>query len=196
MARRTSSDVSTCFVFTISLPCEPHRAHFTVGRKKYAEVEDEVREYLQAIGDIRARLRELVQADVAAYSAVGDAYGMAKASDDEKAARSAAIQDALRGAAEVPLALARCCAELTEFLPPLAEKGNRNLISDVGVAARLCVAAFDCARLNVEVNLALMDDVEFAIRTRAELLVMREATHAICEWVFADVMEFVTRKQD
>ncbi len=117
---------------------------------------------------------------------------MSRDTDADKSARAAAIQAALRGAAEVPLALARCCAELAKFLPPLAAKGNRNLISDVGVAARLCVAAFDCARLNVEVNLALMEDVEFAIRTRAELLVMREATHVICERVFADVMDAVT----
>jgi formiminotetrahydrofolate cyclodeaminase len=169
-------------------------ANFTVGKKKYAEVEAEVREYLEAIGDIRARLRELVQADVAAYSAVGDAYGMPKTTDDEKAARSAAIQDALRGAAEVPLALARCCAELAEYLPPLAEKGNRNLISDVGVAARLCEAAFDCALLNVEVNLALMEDAEFALRARMELDTLGEATRRACGQAWAQVMAAITEE--
>jgi formiminotetrahydrofolate cyclodeaminase len=169
-------------------------ANFTVGKKKYAEVEAEVREYLEAIGDIRARLRELVQADVAAYSAVGDAYGMPKGSDAERGARNEAIQSALRGAAEVPLALARCCAELAEYLPPLAEKGNRNLISDVGVAARLCEAAFDCALLNVEVNLALMEDAEFALRARMELDTLGEATRRACGQAWAQVMAAITEE--
>jgi len=169
-------------------------ANFTVGKKKYADVEAEVREYLEALGDIRARLRELVQADVAAYSAVGDAYGMARDTGEDKSARSAAIQDALRGAAEVPLALARCCAELAEYLPPLAEKGNRNLISDVGVAARLCEAAFDCALLNVEVNLALMEDAEFALRARMELDTLGEATRRTCGQVWAQVMAAITEE--
>jgi len=167
-------------------------ANFTVGKKKYAEVEDEVREHLDAITALREELTELVQLDVAAYSAVGAAYGMPKGSDEDKSARAAAIQAALRGAAEVPLALARCCAELAPHLPPLAEKGNRNLISDVGVAARLCEAAFDCALLNVEVNLALIDDVEFALRARMELDTLGEATRRTCGQVWAHVMDTVT----
>ena len=169
-------------------------ANFTVGRKKYAAVDAEVREHMAAIGDIRVELTELVQADVAAYSAVGAAYAMKRDTDENKSARAAAIQDALRGAADIPLALARCCAELAEFLPPLAAKGNRNLISDVGVAARMCEAAFDCARLNVEVNLALMDDAEFAMRARAELLVKGEATRRTCGQVWAQVMAEVTKE--
>lgn len=171
-------------------------ANFTVGKKKYADVEDEVREHLEAITALREELTELVQADVEAYAAVGAAYGMSPDSDADKSARAAAIQDALRGAAEVPLALADCCARLASHLPPLAEKGNRNLISDVGVAARLCEAAFDCARLNVEVNLALMTDAEFALRARMKLDTLGEATRRTCGRVWADVMDAVTGEQD
>ncbi|MCD6361818.1 MAG: cyclodeaminase/cyclohydrolase family protein [Armatimonadetes bacterium] len=166
-------------------------ANFTVGRKKYADVEAEMREHLEAVTALRAELTALVQADVEAYSAVGAAYGMARGSDDEKAAREAAIQEALRGAAEVPLALADCCARLAPHLAPLAAKGNRNLISDVGVAAGLCRAAFDCATLNVEVNLAWMKDAEFALRARMRLDVLREAVHRACDRVWADVMDAV-----
>ncbi len=170
--------------------------NFTVGKKKYADVESEIREHMSAIGDIRAELIEITHADVEAYSIVRDAYGLPKRGDIIKAARDELIQTALRGAAEVPLELARCTHRLSTHLPPLAAKGNRNLISDVGVAARLCQAAFDCARLNVEVNLALLDDVEFAMRAGTELRVMGEAVRATCERVFADVMAAVTRKQD
>ena len=167
-------------------------ASFTVGKKKYAEVEDEMREHLEAIGALRAELTALVQMDAEVYSMVRLAYGMPSSSALIKTAREEAIRISLRGAAEVPLALARYCAELAPHLPPLAAKGNQNLVSDVGVAAALCRAAFDCAALNVEVNLALMTDTEFALRARMTLDALREPTHRTCDRVWAQVMAVVT----
>ena len=142
---------------------------FTVGKKKYAAVEDEVSARLEAIDQACAEMLALTQEDVVAFGAVGAAYGMPKGSDEEKQARSAAIQDALRQAAGVPLRLVEACAQLSEHLLPLAQKGNQNLISDVGVAAKLCQAACECAWLNVEVNLQLIDDDAFVMAQRARL---------------------------
>lgn len=141
---------------------------FTIGRQKYADVEDEIRAHLAAIDAVRAEMLALVQADVDAFGAVGAAYGMPRETAEEKSARSAAIQEALRVAADVPLRLARACAELSRHLPALLAKGNRNLASDVGVGARLCIAACECAWLNVEVNLAALKDEQFVSATRAE----------------------------
>jgi len=141
---------------------------FTVGRKKYADVEDEIREHLAAVDEVRAEMLTLVQADVTAFTAVGAAYGLPRETAEQKSARSAAIQEALRAAADVPLRLARACAALSRHLPALLEKGNQNLVSDVGVGARLCAAACECAWLNVEVNLAALKDEAFVAATRAE----------------------------
>lgn len=176
----------------LAAACAEMVASFTVGKKKYAEVEAEMREHLEAISALRAELTEFVQGDVDSYMAVRLAHMLPKKNRVTKAARDEAIQISLRGAAEVPLALARLCAQLAPHLPPLAAKGNQNLICDVGVAAALCRAAFDCAALNVEVNLALLTDTEFALRARMTLDALREPTHRTCDRVRAQVMAVVT----
>lgn len=157
---------------------------FTVGRKKYADVEDEIRAHLAAIDAVRAEMLTLVQADVDAFRAVGAAYELPRETAEEKSARSAAIQAALRVAADVPLRLTRACAELARRLPALLEKGNRNLVSDVGVAVRLCEAACECAWLNVEVNLAALKDEQFVTAARAETEELRAEVRRTCAEVW------------
>ncbi len=142
---------------------------FTAGKEKYAEVEEEVQGHLDAIDEIIEEMLALTHEDVVAFGEVGEAYAMPRETDEQKQARSAAIQDALREAAAVPLQLVDACARLAEHLMPLTEKGNQNLVSDVGVAAKLCEAACECGWLNVEVNLSLIDDEAFVTAKRARL---------------------------
>jgi formiminotetrahydrofolate cyclodeaminase len=167
-------------------------ANFTVGNEKYAEAQEEMERCLAAIEAVRSEMARLVDEDVTAYSAVGAAYGMPRGTDEEKAARTAAIQEALRAAAAVPMRLAAQCAALAEQLPPLLEKGNRNLVSDVGVAARLAEAACECAWLNVEVNLAYLKDEGFIKAARAEaeeyLGKVREICHNVWEGTAAAIV--------
>ncbi len=132
--------------------------NFTVGKEKFAAVEDDVREILDRLGEQRARLIELTDEDANAYALVGAAYQMPKASDEEKAARQAAIQGALRQAAGVPLAATEACAAIIDELDELRQKGNPNLLSDVAVAAEFAMAALRCGALNVHVNLAYIKD--------------------------------------
>ncbi len=162
-------------------------ASFTIGREKYADVEDDIREHLAAIDDVGAEMLRLVQDDVTAFGAVGAAYALPKDTDEQKAARSAAIQEALRAAADVPLRLARACAELSRHLPALLAKGNQNLVSDVGVAAKLCEAACECAWLNVEVNLAWLRDEQFVADTRAETEALLGEVRCTCREVWEGV---------
>lgn len=166
-------------------------ASFTVGNKKYADVEEEIQGHLDAIEAVRAEMARLVDEDVTAYGAVGAAYGMPRGTDAEKAARTAAIQEALKTAAAVPMRLAKQCAALVEHLPALLEKGNPNLVSDVGVAAKLAEAACECAWLNVEVNLAFLKDDEFIKRARAKteshLDRVREISHRVWQGTISAV---------
>ncbi|MGD9498407.1 MAG: cyclodeaminase/cyclohydrolase family protein [Armatimonadota bacterium] len=157
---------------------------FTVGKKKYADVEDEIRMHLAAIDAVCAEMLALMQQDVTSFGAVGAAYALPRDTDEQKSARSAAIQDALRAAADVPLRLARACAELSTHLPALLAKGNQNLVSDVGVAAKLCVAACECAWLNVEVNLASLKDEAFVAETRAETEELLAQVRCTCSEVW------------
>jgi formiminotetrahydrofolate cyclodeaminase len=111
---------------------------------------------------IRDRLLELVDRDSQAYDDVVRAYKMPKASADEKAARSSAIQAALRGATEVPLEVMRKSVEALQQGVEIAKMGHRAAASDVAVALELAAAGLRGAGLNVRINLEGLSDREFA----------------------------------
>ncbi len=144
-------------------------ANFTVGKPKFAEVEAEVGAALSTLTDLRRRLLELTDADAEAYTRVGAAYGMPRDTQEQKTARAQAIEQALQAAAEVPRQVVLTSAQVLAELPVLLEKGNPNLVSDVGVAAKLALAAAECGWLNVEINLASIGDENFTGQLRAEM---------------------------
>lgn len=164
---------------------------FTVGKEKFAAVEAEVAGLLEKLQALRERLLELTDADAEAYAQVGAAYAMAKKTDEEKWARQAAIQDALKTAAQVPLGVVTAAGEVAELLPAMAEKGNPNLLSDVGVAAILAEAACAAGRLNVEVNLAGVKDEAYVAEARAQVA-GAEAKMATAREVAAGVLVKIT----
>lgn len=140
--------------------------NFTVGKKKYKDVEAEVSEILSKSEEMRAKLTEFVQADTEAYSKVSSAYKMPKKTKEQKKERTKTIQKALKGALEVPLEAVKCCHEVLKLNQPLVEKGNPNLISDVGVSVSLAWAAMESAALNVEINIAWIKDEDFCDEVR------------------------------
>ncbi len=144
-------------------------ANFTVGKKKFADVQSDVERILGVLNSQQQRLLELADADAEAYSKVGAAYGMPRDTDAEKEARQEAIQEALMAAAEVPMGVVEACAAFIGLLPELADKCNPNLISDVGVGAQLGSAALAAAQLNVEVNLAFIKDEDYNLQKRRRL---------------------------
>jgi glutamate formiminotransferase/formiminotetrahydrofolate cyclodeaminase len=133
-------------------------AGLTVGRKKYAAVEGEMKEIARRAAEASNTLFALVARDAASYSAVSAAYRMPKEGDGATAARARAITDALLGASEVPLETARACAAVTSLAERVAEKGNTNAVSDAGVAALLAEAGCKSAAYNVRINIAALDD--------------------------------------
>jgi len=144
-------------------------ANFTVGKKKYEAAWPRVTELLEACGAARDALLRCTDEDVAAYAHVSKAYGMPKDTPEQKAERTAAIQEALTVAMAPPLEAFRAAAEALCVLDELADLANPNLVSDVGVAAALLLGALDGARLNVEINLASLKDEDVVARTRGEL---------------------------
>jgi len=144
-------------------------ANFTVGRKKFKDVEQRVNELLGKCAADRDELLELMDADVQAYSQVSGAYALPREKPEDKALRDEAIQKALRIAMDVPLRSVRACRAALHNIAALADIANPNLISDVGVAAILTEAALRCAKLNVEINLGSLKDQELVARTRQEI---------------------------
>ena len=144
-------------------------ANFTLGKEKYKEVENEIRQLLSQSEKLRKKLAELTDADVEAYGKISTAYRMPKAGDEEKAKRSRAIREACKEALKVPLKTAECCHEILNLSRRLVDIANVNLISDVGVAVILAEAALQGAALNVEINLVSIKDDNFIKEKRGVL---------------------------
>jgi formiminotetrahydrofolate cyclodeaminase len=127
----------------------------------------EAREALQELAELRARLAEAVDEDAAAFAEVLGARRMPRGSDEEKRAREVAVESALKWAANVPLEVARDAVRVAEVLETLAEVGDPAWLSDACTGAQLALAAVASARYNVLVNVAEVEDEEFAAEHRA-----------------------------
>jgi formiminotetrahydrofolate cyclodeaminase len=122
----------------------------------------EASEALQELTELRARLSDAVDEDEAAFAEVLGARRMPRATDEERRARANAVEAALKGAANVPLEVARDAVRVGEILETLAELGDPAWLSDAGVGAQLALAATVGARYNVLVNVRELEDEEFA----------------------------------
>ena len=148
--------------------------NYTVGREKYADVDEEMRGVLARTEELRAQLGRAVEEDVAAYGSYADAQTLPRETDEEKAVRDGALDAALRESTLVPLAVAERSAEVLELAVRAAELGNRFLISDAAVGAELAGAARASAELNVRLNLGGIEDEEFARACRDRLEAVAE----------------------
>ena len=133
-----------------------------------------------ALEPLSTRLAQLADADAESFKAVMAAYRLPKATDEEKLARTRAIQDALRGATIVPLDTLRAATQAIDHGRAVAEHGNRSAASDAGAAIGLLKAAADGAAANVRINLQGLKDEGFRSATEAETsrLSERAAAHA------------------
>jgi glutamate formiminotransferase/formiminotetrahydrofolate cyclodeaminase len=155
-------------------------AGLTVGRKKYAAVDAEMKELALEAADVGNQLATLVDADARSYTAVSNAYKLPKEPEAAAVRRAEAITEALLGASRVPLETARACARVAELAAVVATKGNSNAVSDAGVAALLAEAACRGAAYNVRINVAALEDKSRGSGLAAEAteLVARTASAA------------------
>jgi glutamate formiminotransferase/formiminotetrahydrofolate cyclodeaminase len=137
-------------------------ARLTMGKKGYAQVEGRMSEIADRADEFRSSLEQAVVSDARAFEDVMQAYRMPKGSVVEEEARAEAIQHAIRGAATVPLQVARTSVDVYELASEVAERGNVHAISDAGTAASMARAAFAAAGLNVQINARDISDVEIA----------------------------------
>jgi len=170
-------------------------ANLTIGKKKYAEFEEEMRENLANTETLRLELAQMVDEDAEAFNKVMAALKMPKDTDDEKAARRKVLQQALVDAATVPLAVMEMCLGVIRLAKPVAEKGNVNAVSDAGVAALVGRAGVHAAKLNVMINLGGIRAEEhrpFVDKARAALDELTAQADAACEEVMAIVLPKVS----
>jgi glutamate formiminotransferase / formiminotetrahydrofolate cyclodeaminase len=162
-------------------------AGLTVGRKKYASVDTEMREIAVRAAALGNTLSILVARDAAAYAIVAAAYKLPANTDEEKAVKTRTIDDGLIHAAEVPLETARACAEVAELAVLVATKGNTNAASDAGVAALMAEAGCVGAAFNVRINTSSLADksrgTELAREAATCVARARQASHAVQQLV-------------
>jgi glutamate formiminotransferase / formiminotetrahydrofolate cyclodeaminase len=164
-------------------------AGLTIGKKKYAGIEGEMKESALKAVSLSNTLSGLVKRDADAYALVSEAYKLPKEPADAAARRAEAVTNALLKAAEVPLETARASVEVARLAALVAEKGNTNAVTDAGVAALLAHAACKGAAYNVRVNVQALDD-----KSKGESLA-REAQKLVKEAseLVAKVSEIVER---
>ena len=164
--------------------------NLTLGKKNYAAVEEEINAVLLRSEALRLELTDMIRADVEVFGLVMQAYGMPKATEADQQVRSLAIQAALQAATDVPLACAQASAEVIALSRVVAEKGNKNVVSDAGVAVLAGYAALKSAALNVYVNVGAIKDPAFAQDRREQI----DALLAANELSMADIYATVKSK--
>ena len=145
----------------------------TVGREKYAAVQDEMMRVKDEAKKVAAELLELIDRDTDAFNAFMAAMKLPKDTDEQKAARKAAMQAAAKGAVEAPLRTLTLSAQAAHLALAAIRMGNSNAVTDAASAGQFARAAAMTAAYNVRINLPLVKDEAFVAEKRlavAELL--------------------------
>jgi len=164
----------------ISMVC-----NVTLGKKGLESAAAEMRAVCGESERLRVRLTAMIAEDIAAFDELMNAYRLPKASDTEKALRSAAIQKSLVGATNTPLECARACAQVIGISRRAAEAGYAGVISDAGVGVLAAQTALRSAALNVQINAPLLEDRGFAAAAIGEIEQLLESGGRESEAVFA-----------
>jgi len=155
----------------------------TVGKKKYADVEEEIRTLMARAQDLRVRLLACIEKDAVAFEPLSRAYGIPK--DDPT--RDAVMEQCLRDAAGVPLEIFDLSCECIELQREFADKGSRLVISDAATGVVFCWSAMYGAAVNVKVNTKLMKDRAYAERINAHIDAGMAKYWPVAEKVYEDV---------
>lgn len=140
----------------------------TVGKKKYAEFQELAESAQAKATDLKARFVDVMDRDTEAFNVVSAAFGMPKETDEEKAARSAAIQKGLEGCTKTPFEMMELAVETLELTASILGKSNDSAASDLGVSALSLRAAIQGAWLNVLINIGSLKNKELAEDYRAK----------------------------
>ena len=144
-------------------------ANFTVGKKKFRDVEPRVVEILNKLEDGFDALVTAMDEDAESYAEVNAAYKMPRETEKEKEAREKAVQNSLHAAMKAPLEVCRLSYEMLKSVSELRKIANPNLLSDVAVAAILLHSALRGAKMNVLVNLAGLKDEQVVDEVKEEI---------------------------
>ena len=155
----------------------------TTGKKKYADVEEDIQALMKRAQALRVKLLGFVDGDAEAFAPLAKAYGIPK--DDPT--RDAVMESALQVACSVPMDILRTCADAIDIIGEFAAKGSRLAVSDAGCGAVCCKGALQAASLNVFINTKTLKNREIAEEMNAKALGMLDKYGAMADEIFETV---------
>ena len=163
----------------------------TVGKKQFAEVREDLLAVQTKASRLQERFLDVMDRDTDAFLVVSNAFAMPKATDEEKAARSAAIQKGLEGCTATPFEMMVLAAETIELTESLLGRFNTASASDLGVGALSLRTAVQGAWLNVLINIGSLKNKELAEDYRAKGTALVERVVAAADRVYEQVLKLV-----
>lgn len=139
-------------------------ANLTVGKKRYADVEEEMQQSLIRLKKLQEDLMDLADQDAEVFAPLAKAYKMPSETEEQKAEKARVMEERLLAASLVPMQMMEKASAVLNILEELEKKGSRMAISDVGVAAQFARAALLGAVMNVYINTRSMEDREKAAK--------------------------------
>lgn len=164
----------------------------TVGKKRYADVEEEIRSLMARCNALQTELLDQVPADAEGFLPLAKAYGIPK--DDPN--RAEILEKATIAACAVPIHIMELCCESLDVIAVMAAKGSRLAVSDAGCAAVIVKAALQAASLNVFINTKTLKDREKAEEMNEKCFKMLEQYGKLADEVFENVQLSCTKKSD
>jgi formiminotetrahydrofolate cyclodeaminase len=164
-------------------------ANFTAG-DRYKAVENDIRDIFAESQDQKNILLALIEQDMDAYGAVSTANKLPKETEEQKQIKAKAQEEASKKAGEVPLIMMNTAMKVFGTCNKLLRYGNKNLISDVAVAASLAHASVKSAYINVRINLAFIKDLDYKDRISKEIDVMLKESESLEKQVLEECFKY------
>lgn len=161
----------------------------TVGKKKYADVQELAVESQKKAEDLKARFVDVMDRDTEAFNAVSAVFAMPKDTDEQKAARKAAMQEALKGCTKTPFEMMQLACETLELTRSLVGRLNASAASDLGCSALSLRAAIQGAWLNVLINISGITDEAFAAEYRANGQALLDKALPLADEIYAEILK-------
>lgn len=161
----------------------------TVGKKKYADVQDLAVESQKKAEELKARFVDVMDRDTEAFNAVSAVFAMPKETDEQKAARKAAMQEALKGCTKTPFEMMQLACETLELTRSLVGRLNASAASDLGCSALSLRAAIQGAWLNVLINVSGINDEAFAAEYRKNGEALLAKALPLADEIYAEILK-------
>ncbi len=164
-------------------------ANLTVGKKKYADVEEEILSIRAELLKIREELTSLTDRDAESFTPLSKAYALPKETKEQREEKERVMERALYEASMVPLQIMKTVFEAMKHLKVLGEKGSKLAVSDVGVGILFARAALEGASLNIFINTKMMKDRKQAEQLNRQADMLIEESRKLQDKVYKSVLE-------